>query len=116
MTTLIEQIEAMRMRMNELANEEYRLVKTLEDTLASADQQLLEEVRGVAAAHSIRRGVILEELQALARYMCVLPGPAKPFAVPPAALQQQSSPQERQLRDAGSLQNEIASYLRIRAK
>ena len=31
MTTLIEQIETMRIRMNEMATEEYGLVKTLDD-------------------------------------------------------------------------------------
>ena len=85
MTTLIEQIEQMRLRMNQLATEEHGLVRSLGDALASADQRLLDEVRSVSASHEARRREIMRELQALAGRMCALHKPTdEPFAaIPP---------------------------------
>ena len=80
MTTLIEQIEEMRIRMNELAAGEQDLVRALGDALSRADQKLLQDVRGVAEEHEARRGVILKELQGLAARMGALPRPRRPFA------------------------------------
>jgi hypothetical protein len=80
MTTLIEQIEEMRIRMNELAAGEQDLVRALGDALSHADQKLLQDVRGVAEEHEARRGVILKELQSLAARMGALPRPRRPFA------------------------------------
>ena len=91
MSTLIEQIDAMRIRMNELATEEHGLVKTLGEALVGVDQRLLEEVRNVAAAHDARRGAILGELQLLARRMGALPGPREQVTVLENAAQQERS-------------------------
>jgi hypothetical protein len=79
-TTLIEQIEEMRVRMNELAAGEQDLVRALGDALNRADQKLLHDVRSVAEEHEARRGVILKELQGLAARMGALPRPRRPFA------------------------------------
>jgi len=79
-TTLIEQIEEMRIRMNELAAGEQDLVRALGDALNRADQKLLQDVRLVAEEHEARRGVILKELQGLATRMGALPRPRRPFA------------------------------------
>jgi hypothetical protein len=81
MTTLIEQIEAMRLRMNELAAGEHELVQALGEALSRADQKLLQDVRAVAEEHEVRRGAILKELQSLAARMGSLPRPRAPFAV-----------------------------------
>ena len=80
MTTLIEQIEEMRIRMNQLAAAEQDLVRALGDALNRADQKLLEDVRGVAEEHEARRSLILKELQTLAARMGALPRPRRPFA------------------------------------
>ena len=80
MTGLIQQIEAMRTRMNELAAGEQVLVRALGDALSRTDQKLLEDVRGAAADHEARRGVILNELQSLAARMGALPRPREPYA------------------------------------
>jgi hypothetical protein len=80
MTTLIEQIEEMRIRMNQLAAGEQDLVRALGDALSHADQKLLQDVRGVAEEHEARRGAILKELQSLAARMGALPRPRRPFA------------------------------------
>jgi len=80
MTTLIEQIEEMRQRMNELASSEQGLVRALGDALSRADQRLLQDVRSLAVEHEVRRGAILKELQGLAARMGSLPRPRGPFA------------------------------------
>src|SRR5262245_505772 len=80
MTGLIQQIEEMRTRMNELAAGEQVLVKALGDALSRTDQKLLEDVRSAAADHEARRGVILKELQSLAARMGALPRPREPYA------------------------------------
>jgi hypothetical protein len=81
MTTLIQQIEEMRIRMNDLATKEQGLVRALADALARADQTLLQDVRSVAADHEVRRGAILNELQSLAARMGALPrSPQEPYA------------------------------------
>jgi hypothetical protein len=72
MATLIEQIEAMRIRMNELAATEPEFVRTLGEVLASADQQLVQEVGSVAAAHELSRSAIIRALQKLAERMFAL--------------------------------------------
>jgi hypothetical protein len=72
MTTIIEQIEAMRIRMNELAAEEPGLVRTLGDALETADQQLVEEVRSGAARHEPQCGAIVGVLQKLTERMSAL--------------------------------------------
>jgi hypothetical protein len=115
-TTLIEQIEQMRLRMNQLATEEHELIRSLGDALASADQRLLDEVRSVAAAHESRRGAILRELQVLAGRMCALHNPSdEPFAaVPPFETEGIVQSGDRG-RTAASIQEEIASHLRIGA-
>ena len=79
-TSLIEQIEEMRVRMNELAAGEQDLVRALGDALSRADQKLLQDVRGVTEEHEARRSVILKELQGLAARMGALPRPRRPFA------------------------------------
>ena len=81
MTSLIEQIEEMRSRMNALSAGEQGLVTALGEALARADQKLLQDVRSVAADHEARRGAILSELQSLAARMGALPRPPQePYA------------------------------------
>lgn len=97
MTSLIEQIEEMRVRMNELAAGEQDLVRALGEALNRADQKLLQDVRAVAQEHEQRRGVILKELQGLAQRMGALPRPRAPFAVleePVQELPAQEAPQQ----------------------
>jgi hypothetical protein len=74
-TTLVEQIEEMRVRMNQLARREQELVKALGQALNRADTKLLQEVRNVALEHELRREGILLELQSLAARMGALPMP-----------------------------------------
>ena len=121
MTTLIQQIEEMRIRMNDLANKEQGLVRTLGDALARADQTLLQDVRSVAAEHEVRRGAILNELQMLAARMCALHKPREPFA----AIEEAPLPSPETLtpvvrganwrQAAANIQDELAFHLKRRA-
>ena len=79
-TTLVEQIEEMRVRMNQLARREQDLVRALGQALNRADQKLLQDVRSVPLEHEMRREGILRELQAFAARMGALPMPRTPYA------------------------------------
>jgi hypothetical protein len=81
--SLSEQLEQMRMRMNELAKQESNLVSTLDDALRATDQQLLQDVRRLSAEHEARRSSILGELQALATRLNGFPSQAQ--QLPPAS-------------------------------
>jgi hypothetical protein len=123
MTTLIEQIEEMRIRMNELATSEQDLVRTLGDALSRADQKLLQDVRSVAVEHEARRGVILNELQGLAARIGALPRPRRPFAAlqEPALDLPSAAPPQPALRGgdwrqaAANIQDELAVHFNGRA-
>jgi hypothetical protein len=73
MTDLVQQLEHMRMRMNQQAQHESNLVSELSDALRATDHQLLQDVRTLAAEHEARRATILCELQMLAARLNALP-------------------------------------------
>jgi hypothetical protein len=77
-TSLIEQIEEMRIRMHEQSRSEQDLVNALGLALKRADEKLLEAVRSVALEHDLRRESIMNELHALAARMGTLPGSQLP--------------------------------------
>ena len=81
MTTLQQQIEEMRVQVNELASGEQRLLNALGDALNRADHKLLHDVRNVTAEHEIRRGMILKELQGLALRIGAFPEQHEPVAL-----------------------------------
>ncbi|MEQ1576540.1 MAG: hypothetical protein ABL894_02700 [Hyphomicrobium sp.] len=72
---LNQQIEEMRARLTENAQNEQVLLRALAEALGQVDQQLLTEVRQVTAAHEERRSNILGELQVLASRLCVFSKP-----------------------------------------
>jgi hypothetical protein len=74
MTDLVQQLEHMRVRMNQQAQHESNLVAELSDALRATDHQLLQDVRTLAAEHEARRATILCELQMLAARLNALPG------------------------------------------
>jgi hypothetical protein len=122
MTTLIQQIEEMRIRMNDLATNEQGLVRALGDSLTLADQTLLQEVRCVAAQHEARRGAILNELQTLAARMCTLHEPQEPVGAIEEAVsltsQKTQTPVVRGVDwriAAANIQEELGFHLRRRA-
>jgi hypothetical protein len=73
MTTLVQQIEQMRSRVEEIAKNDERVVTALADALNRADEKLLNDVLELTEEHEVRRGAILKELQALARRLGTFP-------------------------------------------
>src|SRR5262245_47947905 len=123
MTNLIQQIEQMRTRMNELATDESARVRSLADALAGADQKLLQAVRNVAAEHEARRAAILKELQMLATRMLMLPRPPaesvtllESTAQPEPASATEPVPHKGDWRQAAAnIREELAFHLKARA-
>jgi hypothetical protein len=72
---LAQQIEHMRVRMLEVARREHEMAAELEAVVRKMDEQLLQDVRSIAAAHEARRADILDELQMLATRLRDLPSP-----------------------------------------
>ena len=72
-TTLVEQIEEMRIHMHDVSRREQHLVNALGLALKRTDEKLLEAVRSVAVEHGLRREGIMNELHALAARMGSLP-------------------------------------------
>jgi hypothetical protein len=124
MTTLTQQIEEMRLRMNQMANSEQDLIRALGDALGRSDQKLLQDVRAVAMEHEMRRGAILGELQSLAARMGALPRPRGPVTTleeaatdVPARETVQPAPAGRGdwRQAAANIQDEVAFRLNRRA-
>jgi len=65
-TVLGSQVRQMRTRVTELAKLEGQLVSDLSSTLRHLDDSLLHEVRSIAAEHEARRASVINELQLLA--------------------------------------------------
>jgi len=66
MMKLLQHIEDMRSRLDEIGSEEQALVKALGEALNRLDDQLLRDVRTIATQHEVRRETIFSELQELA--------------------------------------------------
>ena len=66
MASLADQLEQMRIRMNDVARREHEMAAELDAAVRSMDEQLLHKVRSITAAHEARRATILNELQMLA--------------------------------------------------
>jgi hypothetical protein len=70
---LTAQLEQMRIRMNEVAKRESDLAAELNAAVRRMDDQLLHQVRSMAAEHEARRANILNELAAFADQLDGLP-------------------------------------------
>ena len=70
---LTAQLEQMRIRMNELAKHESYRAAELNAAVQRMDDQLLHEIRSMAAEHQARRANILNELEAFAAQLNALP-------------------------------------------
>ena len=79
-TTLVEQIEEMRIHMHDVSRREQHLLNAFGLALKRTDEKLLEAVRSVAVEHELRREGIMNELHALAARMGTLPASQLPAA------------------------------------
>lgn len=130
MTSLAQELEEMRVRMNELAKNEQGLIAALGDALSRADHKLLDDVRNLSAEHEARRGAILRELQGLAARLGALPKPGDLFAplgagygrelpqhdpFPSPHMQGHQAPRADWRRQSVSIQDELNKHLSQRA-
>jgi hypothetical protein len=85
MSKMIELVEQMRARLEEITSTEHDLVRALAEALSRVDQKLLQDVRNMSTEHDSRRGSILNELEGLASRLGAFPAvrqvaPGLPFA------------------------------------
>ncbi len=73
MAKLLQQIAHVSTHLAETFRNEQALVKSLADDLNNLDQQLLRDIRQVAADHQIRRGTIFNALVDLAGSIGMFP-------------------------------------------
>jgi hypothetical protein len=126
MSTLVQQIEQMRARIEEIAKSDGRLVAALAEAMKQADEKLLHDVVELAEEHEARRGSVLEELQALACRLGTFPRqldhvPSEERAAPRELEQRQAIPLNLSVRNRGDwrdgilLDEEINNHLRRRS-
>lgn len=79
MTKMMQLVEEMRARLDQIADTEQTLVRALGDALSRVDQKLLQDVRSISIEHEARRGAILLELQTLASRIGAFPTAREPM-------------------------------------
>jgi len=89
------QVSQMRTRVTELAKQEGQLVSDLSSKLRQLDEFLLQEVRSIAAEHEARRANLLNELQVLATQLNGAFPPTSDEASPDGAEAITSGPDQR---------------------
>ena len=79
MSKMLQLVEEMHVRRNEIAASEQALLKALRGALNRVDDQLMEDVRTITAKHETKRRAALDELQSLASRICAFPSPRQPM-------------------------------------
>jgi len=77
MSKMIQLVDEMRTRLNEITEREQTLVRALGEALTRVDHRLLQDVRSITTDHEARRGAILSELQSLASRIGAFPAVAR---------------------------------------
>jgi hypothetical protein len=80
MSKMIQLVDEMRTRLNEVTEREQALVRALGEALTRVDHRLLQDVRSITSDHEARRGAILSELQGLAARIGAFPAGREPVA------------------------------------
>lgn len=126
MSKMIELVEEMRARLNQITETEQALVRALGEALSRVDQKLLQDVRNITTDHESRRGAILHELQSLASRIGAFPGPreavpglpfSEPAGKPIAAANGNRNPFTRGdwRQAANNIEDELDSFFKDRA-
>jgi hypothetical protein len=80
MSNIIQLVKEMSTRLNEIAESEQALVRTLGEAMSAVDEKLLQDVRNLAREQEVRREMILLELQGLASRIGTFPMPREQAA------------------------------------
>ncbi len=75
MSKMLQIVEEMHVRLNEISTSEQALLRALRDALNRVDDKLLQDVRNITVEHESRRRVVLGELHGLAARIGSLPAP-----------------------------------------
>jgi hypothetical protein len=78
MSKMLQLVEEMHVRLNEISSSEQALLRALRDALNRVDDKLMQDVRNITAEHETRRRAVLGELQSLATRLGAFPGPREP--------------------------------------
>lgn len=70
---LVEEIEVVRGRMQEMSAREEALLRSLAESIHEAEQRLLQHVRAIAERHGESRSQLLAELKSLASGLGAFP-------------------------------------------
>jgi hypothetical protein len=78
MSKMLQLVEEMHVRLNEISASEQALLRALRDALNRVDDKLMQDVRNITAEHETRRRAVLGELQSLATRLGAFPAPREP--------------------------------------
>jgi hypothetical protein len=73
MSKMLQLVEEMHVRLNEISASEQALLRALRDALNRVDDKLMQDVRNITAEHETRRRAVLGELQGLAARIGAFP-------------------------------------------
>ena len=73
MSKMLQLVEEMHVRLNEISTSEQALLRALRDALNRVDDKLMQDVRHISAEHETRRRAVLGELQDLATRIGAFP-------------------------------------------
>ena len=79
MSKMLQLVEEMHVRLNEIAASEQALLKALRGALNRVDDKLMQDVRTITAKHETKRWAVLDELQSLASRICAFQSPRQPM-------------------------------------
>lgn len=79
MSKMLQLVEQMHVRLNEIAASEQALLKALRDALNRVDDKLMHDVRTITAEHETKRRAVLDELQGLASRIGAFPAAREPM-------------------------------------
>lgn len=78
MSKMLQLVEQMQARLNEISASEQALLRGLRDALNRVDDKLMQDVRTISAEHENRRRAVLDELQGLASRLGAFPAAREP--------------------------------------
>jgi hypothetical protein len=123
MSKMLQLVEQMHVRLNEIAASEQALLKALRDALNRVDDKLMQDVRTITAEHETKRRAVLDELQSLASRIGAFPmgreavpelGYVEPGSWPPEG-ERKSHPPAHRRPTSNSITDELNHYFRVRA-
>jgi len=127
MSKMLQLVEEMHVRLNEISTSEQALLRALRGALNRVDDKLMQDVRNITAEHETRRLAVLGELQSLAARIGAFPASREPArelgyaqtgSWPQGAdddAYQRALGRGRERRDANNITAELDLYFKARA-